>query len=786
MRYISKQLKITTKLNILIIISLILLIFWTLNAVVEKYHLQQNAQTSLEYAQFSLQLANLVRQLQKERGLTAGVIGSQGRKYLDELSEQQKNTDKATKSLTLLFEQIPEASEAVLPRWHLLSKSLASLGDVRPKLYQENYIEFYSQKIIQSLDLVAYLRIQSMNPKIINMVSAYSGLLWIEEYAGLERAALNLNLAKQSLSGRQHNLIKSYIAGQQVALRNYNNIASDKHKRLLEMFFSHTSNVEVEQFRSEFSNSAKRVEVFNRLQSYIGFGGLIHDFKNYVLSGKAEYLTRFSDKFHQVTQQIGNDLQLPFLSSSEKESLNIILNTVTAYYQQIESVRLMHANQDPVIGSDKLFTIDDKPALEAVKLLSSFNQGSLDAEDWWYKASRRLALIRDISDVIAADLLLLIEDSQNQYLVQFYLNLFASFVLIMIIVFIALKLRRRIVGDVSAMTAALKANQKNLTFYQPLEASGGDELAELFDAFNLLMASGDKSREKMKLFLNVFTDAHEGIVITDIQGNVKEVNPAFCNMTGFTVEELKTRNPFKLGSNDRSVEAFAEMWRALNKNGQWQGELWNHKKNGELFAERATVSSLKDEEGNTTHYVALFSDISQNKQYQKKLESLAHYDALTGLPNRHLLNDRFVQAVAHGKRSKTLLAVCFLDLDNFKPVNDEYGHEVGDKLLTQVSNRIQLSIREEDTLSRVGGDEFVILLGGIVSAKECELLLSRIVNRVAEPFEIEKHEINVSVSIGVTFCPLNNTNLDILIRYADQAMYQAKQSGRNRYQFFSD
>ena len=293
------------------------------------------------------------------------------------------------------------------------------------------------------------------------------------------------------------------------------------------------------------------------------------------------------------------------------------------------------------------------------------------------------------------------------------------------------------------------------------------------------------AEEKLKLSAKVFSETNEGITITNAKGIILDVNPAFCKITGYSREEVIGQNPSILNSGKQSSVFYAEMWQTLNKYGHWQGEIWNRKKNGTLYAELLSISSIFDEEGNILHFVGIFSDITRSKKQQETLKQMAHYDVLTKLPNRVLLADRFILALAHSKRQENLLAVCFLDLDNFKPVNDIYGHETGDLLLIEVAERIKANIRIEDTVSRQGGDEFALLLGDIESFPQCELMLKRILESLAQPYVIDEQSHSISASIGVSLYPKDDADFDTLLRHADQAMYQAKLAGRNRYFLFN-
>ncbi|MCX4189596.1 EAL domain-containing protein [Methylophaga sp. OBS3] len=293
-----------------------------------------------------------------------------------------------------------------------------------------------------------------------------------------------------------------------------------------------------------------------------------------------------------------------------------------------------------------------------------------------------------------------------------------------------------------------------------------------------------RAEEKLKLSGRVFNQAHEGILITDARGLIVDINPAFTEITGYSRAEVINRPPSLLKSGKHEENFYQEMWQQLKEKGHWQGEVWNRRKNGELFAELLTISTLVDEYGDTLHYLGLFSDITRTKEQQQALEMMAHYDILTRLPNRSLFADRFQQAIAHSDRQHSLLGVVFLDLDGFKPINDRYGHEVGDQLLVEVAQRIKACIHEDDTASRLGGDEFAILLNELGSVEHCERMIGRLQRTIAMPYKIDDANIRLSASLGVTLYPLDHADADTLLRHADQAMYQAKQSGRNQHYLF--
>jgi diguanylate cyclase (GGDEF)-like protein/PAS domain S-box-containing protein len=292
------------------------------------------------------------------------------------------------------------------------------------------------------------------------------------------------------------------------------------------------------------------------------------------------------------------------------------------------------------------------------------------------------------------------------------------------------------------------------------------------------------AEEKLKLAASVFTHARESIMITDTTGIIIDVNDTFITTTGYSREEAIGQNPRILKSARQLPELHADIWQTLLKEGHWYGELWNRRKNGEEYAEIKTISAVHDAHGITTHYVALGNDITSIKEHQNQLERIAHYDVLTNLPNRVLLADRLTQAMVQCSRHTKSLAVVFLDLDGFKAVNDANGHHVGDELLVALSVRMKEALREGDSLARIGGDEFVAILTDLTTIDDCELVLERLLLAASEPVTMGDIVVNVSTSIGVTLYPEDNVDADQLMRHADQAMYAAKGSGKNRYHLF--
>ncbi len=282
----------------------------------------------------------------------------------------------------------------------------------------------------------------------------------------------------------------------------------------------------------------------------------------------------------------------------------------------------------------------------------------------------------------------------------------------------------------------------------------------------------------------VFESSYEGIMVVGTDMRITKINPAFTRITGYSAEEIIGQSPSILSSGQQDPAYYQAMWDSVLHKTFWSGEIWNRRKTGELYAELLSISTVKNAAGDIEHYVGVFSDISQLKAHEAELDRIAHYDPLTGTPNRRLLTDRMEQAIARATRSGRTLAVCFLDLDGFKQVNDRLGHAAGDSLLVGVTHHLQHMLRSEDTLARLGGDEFVVLLSDIATPEECMLILDRLLQAVNLPVQIDREAVCVTASIGVSLYPTDNSDADALLRHADQAMYQAKEAGKNRYHLF--
>jgi len=305
-----------------------------------------------------------------------------------------------------------------------------------------------------------------------------------------------------------------------------------------------------------------------------------------------------------------------------------------------------------------------------------------------------------------------------------------------------------------------------------------DDLATRYEAQR-------RAEGELRLYGTVFTHAAEGMVITDAASRIIAVNPAFSSITGYSAEEVIGKTPALLNSGRQGEDFYHNMWQSLIQLGQWQGEIWNRRKDGGIYPEWLSIAAVADEPSETGHFIGVFTDISERKQSEARIHHLAHHDALTGLPNRLLLEDRIEQGMLKSRREQRQMGVIFIDLDRFKNINDTLGHAVGDELLVQAAQRGLHVLRDTDTLCRQGGDEFVAVLPELEAGQDAAHVCGKLLAALCQPYLLAGHELTVSGSAGIAIYPEDGETASELLRKADAAMYRAKEEGRNTFCFFS-
>ncbi|OQW94522.1 MAG: hypothetical protein BWK79_05630 [Beggiatoa sp. IS2] len=295
-----------------------------------------------------------------------------------------------------------------------------------------------------------------------------------------------------------------------------------------------------------------------------------------------------------------------------------------------------------------------------------------------------------------------------------------------------------------------------------------------------------QAEQNLRLTAAVFEATADAIFVTDLHTKIQRVNPAFSKITGYRPEEVYGKKTTCLSSGRHDQQFYQQMWDSIKNTGHWQGEIWNRKKTGEVYVAWLSISAITNEEGETVQYMAVLSDISRLQEDIENVRYLANYDSLTGLPNRLLFHDQLLQARMWAHRYNRLFALFFIDLDGFKPVNDQLGHAVGDLLLQGVADRLQKCVRESDTVARFGGDEFTMIINHIRKIEDASVVANKIMHRLQQPFQVGGHAVEISASIGITVYPYDSAEVDLLLKHADSAMYTAKNKGKGCFCFYEN
>lgn len=357
--------------------------------------------------------------------------------------------------------------------------------------------------------------------------------------------------------------------------------------------------------------------------------------------------------------------------------------------------------------------------------------------------------------------------------------------LVIISLYVRMVIMRNITRPVGKLHDTMLEIQHDMDLSRRADVdTNNPDIGEMAQSFNVLAGKLEEATARLQLFAKMFDNSSEAIVITDAQENIVAVNPAFVEITGYSADEVMGKNPKILSSGKQTAEYYNLMWATLNEAGQWSGEIWNRRKNGEIYPEWLSIGVVKNHRGETINYISLFSDITKRKEAEQRIEFLAHYDSLTKLPNRTLFEDRLRRALVLAQRHGKKAALMFLDLDRFKAINDTLGHLAGDQLLQSVAERVKSCVRGADTICRQGGDEFMILLEDVAGPEDVEKVARKIICVMSEPHQVGEHSLSVTFSIGAAIYPDDAGDEKTLILHADKAMYRAKEDGRNNFRFF--
>ncbi len=588
--------------------------------------------------------------------------------------------------------------------------------------------------------------------------------------------------------------------------------------------------------------AAKSNYALARINTHFGYGGFIHYFKNYILHQTDDLLPKIDENLHETYHAIEEYRSLS-RSDEETQALENLLHVVNIYRSKYKFARKLIAEGNTPREVEIHVQVNDTPALTAIDFLTrnALEQSRKRERETSLKLASAISLIDlgvlliPLIALVAGLLIIFIrrimEANQKTTAAKAYaeslveaapdawlivdsggyirgvnartLSMFGysqeEMLGMKVEALMPPRLRHQHVGQRKGFFSNLMSRPIDKSGDLIAIAKDGREFpveislshtckngTSLAIAAMRDVSKKRKAEQRLRLTQQVFEITAEPILITDSEKHILDMNDAFCRLTGYSREELLGQTPAMLSSGRHDEAFYQSIWQSLENSDHWQGEVWNRHKDGEACPSLVTISSVKNHTGQTTHFVATYSDISSLKENEDRLELLAHFDQLTSLPNRMLFHDRLRSARARAHRNGTFVAIMYIDLDGFKAVNDTLGHAAGDQLLGKVAAQLRACVREDDTVARLGGDEFAVLFNGLEDAALIAQLAERIVSSLNITVDCGSGPLQVSGSAGISIYPLDSENEDSLLERADQAMYEAKRRGKHQYCFYRD
>jgi diguanylate cyclase (GGDEF)-like protein/PAS domain S-box-containing protein len=792
------------------IVGLLVFALWTMSGY---QSISDEARDLRDMAELAPVIGVVVHELQQERGVSAGYVGSAGAAFGDRLGERREQTDRSIEAFdqaiaTIVDRQVDDrlGSQLGAARAHLNSLPAWRDGISRQEVTVEQLTGEYSDTIAQLLNTMRVMLLVSNHSALTRSIDAYIHLVQAKEFAGIERAIGSARFSAGSFDAASQARLISLIDRQQLHLDQFR-------------FFGHPAPVEE---LDRLLTGPEMVELgrMRRLALTSEAGGRIRAVDS---TYWFDTMTWKIDRMKRVEDRLARELIEQALTIEESArrlaatvniaSLLIVLLAIVA------AVLLAHGIIDPMTR-----------VTQAMNKLAANNESveisDQDRGDEIGDMARAAVVFRDnVGRIVQAE-----ERLKSEAILRLHHSALASILQGVLII----DASRQIIYANAAFQSITGYAEDEMIGRTPEFLYGPDTDPKALAALRAALSAGDtrphvvlsyrkdgtpfwsevsvtpvsdslgrpthivsvvrditdsrRIEEELRIAAIAFESLH-AMMVTDAKGVVLRVNRAFCETTGYSVEEMVGKSPSMLKSGRHPPEFYADMWYQLKTSGSWQGEVWDRRKNGDVFPKWQTISSVRGEDGEITHYVAAFSDITERKQAEEQIRLLAFYDPLTGLPNRRLLIDRLQQAVLASDRSARKGALLFIDLDQFKTINDTRGHDVGDLLLVEVGNRLQGCLRACDTAARFGGDEFVVMLEDLSedldeATEQARTVGEKILATLNEPYQLDGETHRSSPSIGVTLIRGRSANATELLKQADLAMYRSKAAGRNTMRFF--
>jgi len=779
---------ISDKLLMFITIPVITIILFSFYVISDQYQRYTNSKNSQHFFNLVVTLDDLVHELQKERGISAGLIKTAER-FEQAIVMQRNRSDFALK----LFRQqyvkhdLGFLNHDTREQLDKLNEILAQLPNIRAVINSGNLqhvVDDYSAMNAQIINFIHNVQFLVEDKELARLIRAYVNLLWLQERAGQERALVIRMLTADTLHTNDFRQVLSFIEFQESLINEYGIQASFKYRKMLHQILISSTNDKVEKFRDAVMNTASRNEFLNELHGLIGYGGVIHEFKNYILHGDASYRENFLQKKTAIIDLINQYKQSKELIQGDISYINTIEDALNQYDFLAGEATKPLQQRVSTKEIDRLVEKNDQLVLSSMENLRASSIGANASISWWEYATERISSIKAVNDQLRSEIVTLSQHYVQSILISLcFFIVITGFTLIISFVF-GYFLMKRLAGSIKSISGDMEKMVTRNRFDQPLMIVGKDEIGVMAETFNNLIVERLKFKRQIELSAEVFANTNEAIMIADCNKRIEIVNAAFAVVTGLNQTEILGKEFLFLNEDISSNRSNQFIWDTLESDGHWAGELWAKKPGGKRFLMGLRINTVRNQD-RIIHFIGIFNDITEHKQYDEHIWHQANFDSLTNLPNRNMCMNQLLQYLKRADRSKTQVAVLFVDLDGFKLINDSMGHGAGDELLKEIAIRLKNTIRKSDLVCRLGGDEFVILLDGIEKIHALEKISETILAQIAHPIQLsDQSEAYISGSIGIAVYPQDGQSVETMIKHADIAMYQGKKKGRNNYTFY--
>lgn len=740
----------------------------------------QETDDAILVIQQSMSINALVHEIQAERGLSAALVIEPYARLEQQVLKQRIKTDQQL----VLFNQLLQNNPAInlLAEQNDIDNQQQIITMLRKVVDsgENDRFESYTQLVAGNLEFVSAMQKHVVNNHSLVDLNYYVPLLWFKEFAGLERGSFNRIYKSDNFNQYTFAKLYSLREKQQLIFSQLQRLIPSSFKDDLERITDYTRNGKLNSMLEKARYESQKQDVLNKARSY--FGLINHYFKGYLLRRDPIYYQQFMNQYQDAFNILSTYKSMDY----NNQQMQVLFDILEQYKQVVERLDPKIIDKTQVAKIDADFVKIEYLALESIGLIRH-DVLNINFEDWWLAATQRIDIIDGIINSTSEQYIDLVMQLKRDKYKSLFFELSAIFIVVFIGVVFAYRTIHQVLQELQLFAVQMKAidsasSNKRLSIH-----SDSHLMTDVVDTFNNIVTSMDAAQHDHLLSSAFFNSAGEGMVISDKSNHIEMINPAFTRMTGFEKEDLLGSTILNLLTDKFDNKLLHKViMQALLNSESWESEVKIRDKTDCYRSVFLSVAAVKDKDDCISHYIYLLKNLDKWKKHEEEIWVKANFDSLTNLPNRNMGLEKLKQVVEHSKRSGVIAAVMFIDLDNFKIINDSLGHSAGDELLCHVSERLRKNIRATDIVCRLGGDEFVVIVSEIKHVSEVKVLADKLISEISKPYLLQnQHEGFISASIGITLTPNDGSDVEILLRNADIAMYHAKDLGRNNSQFYT-